>query len=191
MQNRELFEKYLQGRHWEEHPTVYAELFSDILLREGAARCRIVDVGCGTGRDVAEFSKREFDVLGIDYSEDEIANARSLHPSCAFDVQDAERLVIRDSAMDAAFSINVMHYVDQARTVSEIHRVLRPGGLFFVHFNLRISDRDGNVDLEQDEKKIMELFHGWQAVDRQVYDRIDTKPFDHVHTILQLVLRRE
>ena len=67
MRSEKLYQKYADGRHWEKHPTLYAETFAEFLKSvnfEGL----VVDVGCGNGRDVDVFSKLGFNVLGVDNS---------------------------------------------------------------------------------------------------------------------------
>lgn len=187
MQHQGLYDKYLQGRHWEDHPTLYAERFAEF-LSECAFSGRVVDFGCGTGRDAAFLSERGFDVLGVDYAEEDIAKARELHPNVNFEVQNLESLRLGDQSVGAGFCINVMHYVDQVKALLEMRRSLRPGGYLFVHFNLRIVDAGGKVDYEQDEAEIMERLTDWRVVDRQVFERLDKKPVEHTHTILQLML---
>ena len=57
-----LFNKYSSGKHWESHPTAYAEHFAQFLKGKNFDGL-IVDIGCGNGRDVDVFSKSGFNAL--------------------------------------------------------------------------------------------------------------------------------
>jgi len=58
--------------------------------------CKILDVGCGTGRHAIELSKRGYDVTGIDLSESQLKRAREkatdLKLDIDFQLQDARQL---------------------------------------------------------------------------------------------------
>jgi SAM-dependent methyltransferase len=189
MKNQTLFDKYLQGKHWAGHPTVYAEKFSDFLKGKGFEG-KLVDVGCGSGRDVDYFRLRGFNVFGIDYDEKEVATAKSDFPESNFMTANAEEMPFADTAIGAFFMINVMHYVDQTKVMEEISRTLAPGGYAFIHFNLRITDAEGVTDYVQDKESIEKLFEGFSVVQESTLHRVDQTPFLHEHEILEVILRR-
>ena len=69
--------------------------------------------------------------LGVDISEPMLARAvrAEAGPQVGFLRADAQRLPLRDQTIDAAVSIAVLQLIpDPAATLSEIARVLRPGG---------------------------------------------------------------
>jgi ubiquinone/menaquinone biosynthesis C-methylase UbiE len=101
---------------------------------------RGLDVGCGQGWYACEMASRGFAIEGIDQSAGQIAEAeRQAGRGCRarFQTADAERLPWPDGTFDFAYSINVVHHVTpiakRRRVLSEIVRVLKPGGLFFLH----------------------------------------------------------
>lgn len=99
-------------------------------LAEGA---RVLDVGCGTGRLarwIAEQLGPTGGVVGIDPLEHRISIARSHAGAVRFEIGQAEDLgVFEDSSFDAVCLSSVLHWVaDKASALSEIRRVLRPGG---------------------------------------------------------------
>ncbi len=189
MQNEELYRKYLSGRHWDNHPTSHAQKFADFLLSDGF-RGRLVDLGCGNGRDAAVFCHRGIEAWGIDLSEEEIAMARSKHPNCRFEVGDAEQFDFVDCSIGALFMINVVHYLDKHRALKEAHRVLQPGGFFLIHFNTMIADQYGRVDYAQDEAEIFRLIKNFEVVQKNSLVRVDSTPIVHTHAILELILRK-
>ena len=187
--NEPLYAKYRDGRHWELHPTVYAERFARLLGHRDFSGC-VLDVGCGNGRDVGVFADLGFDAIGIDLSADEIGYARAARPDCKFEVADAAALPFDDGTFGAAFAINVIHYVDARKALAEIRRVLGPKGVLLLHVNLDITDAYGIEDLRTDEAEVDAWLEGWKELKRLQFERIDSKPVEHQHVVLELILEK-
>ena len=66
-------QEYEQGAHWEKEPDKHAIAFAR-LLQDGS---RILDAGCGSGRDVIYLAKQSHKVTGIDLSPIGIEKART------------------------------------------------------------------------------------------------------------------
>jgi ubiquinone/menaquinone biosynthesis C-methylase UbiE len=109
----------------------------------------LLEVGCGTGADLARFAAAGARVSGIDLSRRHLELTRSRFDLSGLPVRleraDAERLPYRNSSFDVVYSFGVIHHTsDMAAAVHEIRRVLRPGGfaiiavynLLFVNFAL-------------------------------------------------------
>ncbi len=95
---------------------------------------RVLDAGCGTGcltlalPDFANFAS----ITGIDITEPYVEAARSSNadPRIAFEVGDVLALPYSDAAFDRAYSCLVLHFIPEAaRAVTEMRRVVRPGGM--------------------------------------------------------------
>jgi SAM-dependent methyltransferase len=100
------------------------------LLPTGAAS-RVIDVGCGDGRHIAEAARRGCFAVGLDYDAGELRKARERIGALRVDLVlgDASRLPFRDGAFDAAICTETLeHLPDDASAMREIARVLRPGG---------------------------------------------------------------
>ncbi len=186
MNNKDLFQKY-NDRHWEFHPTKYAEEFSEFLKNKNFAGL-IIDAGCGTGRDVNVFYKNGFNVLGIDNSKEEIKKAKEKYPNCKFQERDIETLDLKD--VGAFFMINVIHYVNAEKALNSIFNYLKKGRFLFIHFNLMIIDEQGNIDYEQKEEEINKLISKFEIIQKEFIERVDLKPKKHKHKILQFILQR-
>ena len=104
-----------------------------------AASCReqpILDLGVGAGRTVALLRALSEDYVAIDYTPLLVEETRRRHPDVDVRVGDARDL---SAFEDGRFSLVVFSYmgidsVDHAgrrRILSEVHRVLRPGGVFW------------------------------------------------------------
>lgn len=108
-------------------------------VREGA---RGLDLGCGQGWYLAEMRKLGFQVDGTDYSQGQLDRAtnnfqtQGMHPGVLVQA-DAQALPFLDNSYDFVYSINAIHHIlaegAQQRALSEVVRVLRPGGVFMLH----------------------------------------------------------
>jgi arsenite methyltransferase len=93
-----------------------------------------LDVGSGPGSITASLARAAGPdglALGVDISEPMLARAvrAAAGPQVGFLRADAQRLPLRDQTVDAAVSIAVLQLIpDPVATLSEIARVLRPGG---------------------------------------------------------------
>ena len=117
-------------------------LFDQLLKGAFDERRRILDAGCGGGRNLPYFLLRGFDVFAVDSDPAAVAAVRALHarlaPSLPGDnvrTASLDRLPWGDRQMDAVICSAVLHFAADAghldRMLDEMWRVLAPGGLFF------------------------------------------------------------
>jgi arsenite methyltransferase len=116
-------------------PDVIAQRAQFLRALEPQPGERVLDVGAGPGllaAAIAEATGSSGLVCGIDVSEPLLAAARRVcvHlSSVEFRHSDATQLPFPDQTFDAAVSVQVLEFVhDVDAALSEIHRVLRPGG---------------------------------------------------------------
>jgi ubiquinone/menaquinone biosynthesis C-methylase UbiE len=96
-------------------------------LVDGAAGA-VLDVGCGTGRNLP-FYRPRVRVIGVDVSAAALARARRRRPDVPLVQADAEALPFRTAVFDTVVSALVFCSVpDAARGLREVRRVLQPGG---------------------------------------------------------------
>jgi len=98
----------------------------------GVSPSAMLEVGCGTGHWTAYFSSLGFSVVGIDASENMLAVAKRKNiEGAVFHGMDAEDLDFPDGAFKVVTAITVFEFlINPDKAVSEIRRVLSPGGLF-------------------------------------------------------------
>lgn len=95
----------------------------------------VLDIGCGTGRTTAPLAAAGHAVIGIDYSAEMITFARTKYPDCDFRVMNACSLDFVENHFDyVLFSFtgldSIAPYAKRLECLREIHRVLKPGGIF-------------------------------------------------------------
>jgi 2-polyprenyl-6-hydroxyphenyl methylase / 3-demethylubiquinone-9 3-methyltransferase len=108
-----------------------------ILIRELGLKpdgLAILDVGCGGGLLAEEFTKLGCAVTGVDPSSESLMVARSHAREKALDIEyreaTGEDLPFDDSKFPAVYCCDVLEHVDDVgRTITEIARVLEPGGV--------------------------------------------------------------
>lgn len=123
------------------------KVFNDDILRARALNhmtprgFRVADIGTGTGILASELARLGLDVVGIDRSAAMLDAARekiqqeSFPPGGSVELRrgEANRIPLDDAEMDAAFAHMVLHYVPSpAEVISEMTRILRPGGVLVV-----------------------------------------------------------
>jgi tellurite methyltransferase len=117
-------------------------LFDQLLKGRFDQRMRVLDAGCGGGRNLVYFLRSGYDVCGVDLSTEAIAHVRALAaglaphlPADNFRVEAVEEMSFPDAGFDLVISSAVLHFardeVHWQRMVGEMWRVLKPGGVFF------------------------------------------------------------
>ena len=127
------------------------------------------DIGCGTGQVSALVARHVAKVIAIDGSIDMVQAARlRLKGAHHVDVRrgDIEALPIDDGQLDVAIVALVLHHVpDPGRALSEVRRVLKPGGRVLIvdmlpHDHAEYQQQMGHVWLGFSEKTMKKYLDG-------------------------------
>jgi tellurite methyltransferase len=117
-------------------------LFDQLLRGRFDRRSRVLDAGCGDGRNLIYFLRHGFTCFGIDRDPVAIERVRSLAAQLAPDLPDQnfctgeiDRLPWSDASMDGVVCSAVLHFAsDQAhfdRMVDDMWRVIAQDGMLF------------------------------------------------------------
>jgi SAM-dependent methyltransferase len=90
---------------------------------------RVLDLGCGTGETAAKLLRCGYEVWGMDLAEPMVSHARARHGTERFRVGDIEHIPFPEDTFDGLVCLGVVEYLERdERALSEIRRVLKPGG---------------------------------------------------------------
>jgi SAM-dependent methyltransferase len=135
-------------------------LFDQLLKGRIVPGMRVLDAGCGNGRNLVYLLRSGFEVFGVDESSSAVAQTRGLAAELApqlppdnFRVEPVEQMSFADAAFDVVLSSAVLHFSrneDHWRAmVKEMWRVLKPGGIFFARLASNIGIEDQIVLVEE------------------------------------------
>lgn len=125
-------------------PAATERLLDGMNLAPGA---RLLDIGSGVGGPARRAVRRGAVVTGVDLTERFVATATELSRRVGTEGQprflrgSGLALPFEDASFDAAMMLHVgMNIADKGRLMTEVARVLRPGGVFAVYDLLRLDD---------------------------------------------------
>lgn len=127
--SREWFEQ-VEAYRYAQEPMIHA--VAQFTRHRGK---RLLEVGVGAGTDHLQWARAGAQCHGVDLTDAAIETTRARLELYGLASQlqrvNAERLPFADSSFDLAYSWGVIHHAERPQTViTEIHRVLRPGGEF-------------------------------------------------------------
>jgi SAM-dependent methyltransferase len=153
----------------------------DQILRGNIRRgMRVLDAGCGFGRNLVHLLREGCEIFALDADRAGVEHVRNLSKSLGtglpdenFQVGLIEQLPFPDGFADVVICNSVLHFARDERhfkaMLSETWRVLKPGGLFFARLGSRIGMEfervedgryligDGSVWFLVDEEMLLEL----------------------------------
>ena len=117
-------------------------LFDQILRGNISPAMRVVDAGCGGGRNIRYLLREGCEAFGVDVNAEAVAEVRKMASELApglpaenFRVANVEAMPFADEFADVVVCHSVLHFArDEAQLhamVRELWRVLRPGGMLF------------------------------------------------------------
>jgi len=123
---------------------------------------RILDLGCGAGRNLIYLTQKGFDVFGLDLAKEGIKIAQKLlnkkHLGAHLTIGNIfTKLPYKDNFFDAVIGVQVLQHGRAGqikRAIAEIKRVLKPSGILFVTLCGRYSQGKIRYCLVKTAKKI-------------------------------------
>ncbi len=95
---------------------------------------RLAEFGCGTGFYTQVLAAKADALVVTDVAPGmlEVAKQHVTATNVTFQVEDCQATSLPDGTFDAAFISLVLHFTAPARTLAEMHRILKPGGLLII-----------------------------------------------------------
>ncbi len=129
----------------------------DWLLPPGARR--VLDLGAGTGKLTRGLRDRGLDVVAVEPSAGMRDQLAAVLPGVTVMDGTAEEIPLPDHAVEAVLVAQAWHWVDPARAVPEVARVLAAGGQLGLVWNIRDEREDWVAELGR-------IMHGGGDPDR-------------------------
>ena len=160
-------------------------LLDQLLKGRFTKEMKILDVGCGEGRNAVYFLQKNYPIFGIDPNEVAIQYCRYLAKTIdpqtdihRFQIGDGAAIPFHAAAFDAVISSAVLHFAEGHahfwKMIAEIHRVLKPGGIFWMRMctgfgNILEESQDlgeGRYALPDGSERYVLLPNGLQELER-------------------------
>jgi SAM-dependent methyltransferase len=124
-------------------------VFDQILRGNIAPGMRVLDAGCGYGRNLVYLMREGYEIFALDRDTEGVAYVRALAaslgaglPAGNFHVGVIEQLPFADKFADVVICSSVLHFARDAQhfhaMLRELWRVLKPGGMLFCRLGSRI-----------------------------------------------------
>lgn len=128
-------------------------VFDQLLRGRIAPRMRIIDAGCGSGRNLVYLLREGYDVAGCDRDHNAVEAVRALAsrlapqlPGGNFRVEPIEAMSFPDGCAEVVLASAVLHFAADDEhfeaMVQELWRVLKPGGMLFARLASTIGIED-------------------------------------------------
>ncbi len=121
------------------------------LLPTGA---RILDAGCGSGRDLTQMARLGFKPVGVDASVG-LARIARRNSGCPVHVGDLRSLAFEDASFDGVWAMASLLHLERSElpdVLSSFSHILRPGGVMFT------SVKRGTGDVKDDTGRWFTLY---------------------------------
>jgi SAM-dependent methyltransferase len=160
-------------------------LLDQILKGRFTKEMKILDVGCGEGRNAVYFLQKNYPIFGIDPNEVAIQYCRYLAKSIdpqtdihRFQIGAGAAIPFHAAAFDAVISSAVLHFAEGHthfwKMIAEINRVLKPGGIFWMRMCTGFSNileesqnlGEGRYALPDGSERYVLLPEGLQELER-------------------------
>jgi ubiquinone/menaquinone biosynthesis C-methylase UbiE len=153
---------------------------------------KVLELGCGTGYFTRALGETGAEITAIDISPDLLAEARRACPSTnvTFEMRNAYTLTYSDHSYDSVVGSSVLHHLELTPALTEIFRVLRPGGsIRFTEPNMLNPQIAVQKNIPAVKKRLGDspdetAFFRWpfqRQLQRVGFREISVIPFDFLH----------
>ena len=167
-------------------------VFDQILRGNIAPGMRVLDAGCGFGRNLVYLLRQGTDLFGVDQSAEAVEHVRALAAEIApglppenFQVALLEQMPLPDAFAEVVICNSVLHFARDDRhflaMVEELWRVLQPGGMLFCRLGSLIGSGEPGFEFPRVRGNVFQIGDGaeWFLVDEPMLMRL-TQQLDAV-----------
>jgi tellurite methyltransferase len=187
---------------WGTEPGSYVKRL--VLELPSLASSKVLDAGCGEGKNAAYLAEKGAVVDAIDVSELAIHNGRGLWGACSrirWRVADISTLFLPQSYYDIVVAYGLLHCaadrVDWARLVSVLQGTTAPGGYHVIcAFNNRHQELAAHPEFRPTllaHSEYLAAYAGWHVVAASDSDITESHPHNnivHTHSMTRILARR-
>ena len=147
------FEREKVVKDWLRKDTIAPKIVEDFTKRAGNPEGKeVLDVGFGNGLTAAAFVSAGAKVAGLEVSEDLAQFAQEVFADRELDANlqlyDGTHFPFENNTFDYAYSVSVLeHTSDPQAVLSEVARVLKPGGKFYLAFPNKLNPKETHTGL--------------------------------------------
>lgn len=174
---------YVSGRPG--YPAALKDWLADI-LGEGAGK-RIVDLGAGTGKFTAVLVETGAEVIAVEPVQPMRERLQRSFPEVLALKGTASEIPLKSACADAVFCAQSFHWFATKAALREIARVLKPGGVLGLIWNMRDETCDWVAQLSKIllpyEGETPRFYHGdWRSVfPAEGFTGLQELTFEHTH----------
>ena len=124
---------------------------------------KVLDVGCGNGRDCKYIFQQEFHVRGIDLSKNMLSIAQELVPDVQFEIMDLTNITYPENSYDGIISNCSLFHVpaeELPKTLDSFSKVLKPNGKLL----LILQEGLGETMIEEPYRKGVYIYMNYFSV---------------------------
>lgn len=115
---------------------------------------RILDIGCGPGRDVKYFLDRGFDTTGIDVVDRFVTLAERIAPGAKIKRMDLRYLDFPNDSFDGVWMKNSLIHVPKSnapKVLKKVYNILSPGGIAYI--SVKLGGKEGMLEDNDNPKR--------------------------------------
>ena len=171
-------------------------IFDQLLKGNFKKEHKIIDIGCGNGRNLHYFLKNKFNVYGIDQNQAVIDDlrliAQQFHPDLPqtnFQVGEISQMKFEQKSFDWVICNAVLHFaynrVHFEKMLVEIWKLLKSGGRMIARLASNIGIEDSVEKLEDDRHRLSngtELFLVNEKLLLDYSEKLNGRLFEHIKT---------
>jgi SAM-dependent methyltransferase len=178
---------------WGTNPSTAAICVMDYMARNQHLPGRLLDLGCGYGRDTVYFSENGFDVIGVDVSTRGIRMARTLFPGLHFARMNFQKQTFPKHHFKYVYANFFFHLIpdrsERRNMIIDCYEILAPGGLLFSTLSSKKDQDYANgtkveKDIVKNKRDVLKVFYDQALIgnDFYMFDSIQTIQFSEEHT---------